>query len=178
MAREIEQALAVDPLGLQTNFAAAWLWLFARDLDRAEEQARRTRELHPEAQQAVFVLAFVELARGRSAEAARLLEPAVGAGGDLMLACLGHMYGRSGQTDRARAVLARFEQPGPPHHAVYAAEVAAGLGDADLAFASLERACAERDGQLFWLPFLPTFDTLRADPRFPLLLARMATPVA
>lgn len=136
---------------------------------------RRTLELHPEAQQAVFVLALADLASGRAVEAVSRLEAAVEAGGELLLSCLGHMYGRSGQAERARAIMARFQEtPGAPHHAIFTAQVAAGLGEFDLAFEALERAWADRDTQLFWLPFVPTFDPLRADQRFGLLLSRMA----
>ncbi len=50
------------------------------------------------------------------------------------------------------------------------------LGDVDSAFEYLERAYAERDGDLTWLQADPAFDSLRSDPRYADLLRRMGLP--
>jgi len=175
MSEDVRQALAVDPLGLHTGFSAAWLWLFARDFDRAAEQAARITELHRDAEYAAFVLSLARFAQGRLAEAIALAEPVARAGGDLFVACLGHLYARAGQPERARAILAELQgRQDHTHGAVVIATVLAGLGENDAAFEALERAYAERDSRLFWLPLVPIYDCLRADPRFPLLMARLA----
>jgi hypothetical protein len=48
----------------------------------------------------------------------------------------------------------------------------AGLGEKDEAFACLERALAEREGEMLFLDVAPAFDDLRADARFDSLLRR------
>jgi hypothetical protein len=52
----------------------------------------------------------------------------------------------------------------------------AALGDHDRAFAWLERALAERDFLLVMARVEPMFDALRNDPRFAVLLQRLAFP--
>ena len=56
------------------------------------------------------------------------------------------------------------------------ASVYAALDDYDRAFAWLERAHAERDFLLVMPRVEPLFDPLRHDPRFAVLLQRMALP--
>lgn len=48
----------------------------------------------------------------------------------------------------------------------------AGLGDADQAFAMLEKAYEERFIALTWIKVEPISDSLRSDPRFADLLRR------
>ncbi len=49
----------------------------------------------------------------------------------------------------------------------------AGLGNMDEAFKWMDRALKERDCYIVLLRALPTFDELRADPRFEDLLGRI-----
>ena len=55
------------------------------------------------------------------------------------------------------------------------AEIHAGLGDKDEAFTWLDRAIKERDCHVVFLRSSPTFDELRADPRFEELLRRIGS---
>jgi hypothetical protein len=50
--------------------------------------------------------------------------------------------------------------------------VHAGLGDADAAFASLDKAFAAHDVHLIYLPVDPKWDPYRDDPRFKALVDR------
>jgi hypothetical protein len=52
----------------------------------------------------------------------------------------------------------------------------AALGKREQAFASLEKAYAAHDLQLQYLGLDPSFDPLRADPRFRNLLLRVGLP--
>jgi hypothetical protein len=52
----------------------------------------------------------------------------------------------------------------------------ANAGDADAAFAALDRAVAQDEPVVLFLPWLPLLDRLRNDPRFAGVLAR-ARPV-
>src|SRR5713226_1984805 len=57
--------------------------------------------------------------------------------------------------------------------AFYIAYVYVGLGDADQAFNWLDKACQEHSGYLVDLKEDPSFDRIRADPRFAKLLQRL-----
>ena len=54
----------------------------------------------------------------------------------------------------------------------------AGLGDLDRAFAYLEQAIEEHNDQVCFMGVDHRFDELRADPRFDVLLARIALRAA
>lgn len=86
----------------------------------------------------------------------------------------GYILGRSGRTADARDVLEALEtasrQRYVPPYAL--ALVHAGLGDADAAFAWLDRAYAVRDVHLMFLTVDAKWNRYRADPRFGGLLAR------
>jgi hypothetical protein len=57
------------------------------------------------------------------------------------------------------------------------ASIYAGLGEKDLAFASLENAYQQRDPRLIiWLNLHPEFDMLRSDPRLRDLVRRIGLP--
>jgi hypothetical protein len=90
------------------------------------------------------------------------------------LGALGYGYGVMGNRAEAMAVLreleekyARRESPG-----LYLAEVYAGLGEKDQAFAWLEKDFQARSSLLTLLNFFP-LDPLRDDPRYADLLRRV-----
>ena len=90
-------------------------------------------------------------------------------------ASLGWAYGMAGRQADARRVLAhlqrdRHDQPLRPF---LLAKVHAGLGERDPAFAWLARAVAEHDPLAIMMKSDATVATLRDDPRFTELLARM-----
>jgi hypothetical protein len=51
-----------------------------------------------------------------------------------------------------------------------------GIGDFDLAFDSLNRACEERTGAMCWLHLEPLYEPIRHDPRFNALARRIGLP--
>jgi hypothetical protein len=92
------------------------------------------------------------------------------------IALLGHTLARAGQRDEATRILAdlRARWESGRGDAFSVATVYAGLGDLDATFAWLDRAFEERSLRL--AIFDPTFDELRADPRFRLLARRLGVP--
>ena len=70
--------------------------------------------------------------------------------------------------------LKREQAPG--HVSIAIAKVHAGLGENDLAFASLEEAIEEGNPSVVLLNHDPTLDALRSAPRFDDLLRRMNFP--
>jgi len=63
-----------------------------------------------------------------------------------------------------------YSHPTLPHHM---ALMYTGLGDKDQAFEWLEKAYEDRIEMLIFLKVDPNWDSLRADPRFSALLAKM-----
>jgi Flp pilus assembly protein TadD len=86
----------------------------------------------------------------------------------------GYILGRSGRTAEARDVLGALQMASrqryvPPYALGL---VQAGLGDADAAFQSLDRAYVVRDVHLMFLTVDVKWNRYRTDPRFGDLLAR------
>jgi hypothetical protein len=90
-------------------------------------------------------------------------------------ALLVHTYGRMGRSQEARALLSTLLREGDA--AAYQIALAyVGLGDADEAFAWLNRSVDTRMGSFNEVHADPIFDPLRTDPRFAALLERMRFP--
>jgi tetratricopeptide (TPR) repeat protein len=107
---EIQYALKLDPTSLFPNHAAAWLYLFAGDVEQAEAQARHTIELFPDALHGYFVLGWAAWLQDRHAEAVAAFERALGLSREAMsLASLGYVYGRLGRTREAERLLRELE---------------------------------------------------------------------
>ncbi len=176
MAR-FAQALELDPLSLiiQTNIGTHNY--FARRLDRAIEQLRKTIELDRN-----FVVAHQWL--GRALELQGLYEEAIShlrtalalsPEDNESAASLAHAYGLAGRHAEAREILAQLENRKetsyvPPY---WIAVVCLGLGLHDETLHHLERAYEDRFDWLTDLGVEPMFDPLRPDPRFQDLLHRI-----
>lgn len=92
-----------------------------------------------------------------------------------LLAELAKCLAAAGQTEEARSVL-REVQKGDwpePEPSYEIAVLYATLGDKDSAFSYLDQAFDRRLTRIIWAKSDPELDVLRADPRFPKLLARL-----
>jgi tetratricopeptide (TPR) repeat protein len=136
--------------------------------------------MNPKAPMAYFWLGRIKTFEGRYDEALaafknigalRTWTPA--------MAAVGFLYGQSGRTKEAQAVLAEFDDLARQgrYASTYAiAVVHAGLGDRDGALAALDAAYRERSHWLLWLKRDPRWDALRADPRFQALVRKVGLP--
>lgn len=93
----------------------------------------------------------------------------------LTLSSVEYVYAKSGEHHKAREILNELEKRSNQEHvpAFTFAQIYAGLGDNEQAFAWLDKAYNE---QSVWLSFLkvdPKFDPLRSDPRFQDVLRRI-----
>ena len=143
----------------------------ARQYDLAIEQHRRTLELNPNHPNVRPLLALVYEQKGMYAEAIAELEKAESffAGSSRVRGSLGRVYGLAGRRAEARKVLQGLirDRAGPNY--VAADDIGAvyvGLGETDLAFEWLRRACEERATALVNLKVEPAFDRFRNDRRF------------
>ncbi len=96
----------------------------------------------------------------------------------LPLTDLGYTYAISGQPAKARQVLDRHKALAAQSYVspFNMATIHAGLGEADEAFAWLEKAYSDRSRSMAWLKVNRDFDDLRSDPRFKSLLSRIGLP--
>ena len=92
-----------------------------------------------------------------------------------MISHLGYVYAKLGHTDKARKTLAELAEmrEGKPAYDYEAAAVHTALGDAQAAFAALNRAIANQPLELIWVKLDYRFDDLRADPEFRTLLRKI-----
>jgi class 3 adenylate cyclase/TolB-like protein/Tfp pilus assembly protein PilF len=174
--REIERAIALDPFNpLQQAFHGAVL-MTARRYDDALAVARNVLRGVPDNVVAHTVLTEALRQLGQHDEELAAWRGFFMAQGDAeMIAALEEGFAKDGYRGAmlAGALLldARSRVANVP--AVFAAEWHARAGNADGALAWLERALEARDQNLPYINTVPTFDSLRRDPRFLGLLRRM-----
>ncbi|UCC74224.1 MAG: tetratricopeptide repeat protein, partial [Gemmatimonadota bacterium] len=178
------RSLELDPLSLMYRATLAEFFYFARQYDRALEEAQEVLDMDPDYQYArdVMMSAYEELGMCEEYLALRR-ERLTGPGAEpeapaqqaaLEQACadagfVGIWRWRlEGRLDSIAA--GEYVRPSA------LARDYARLGRLDEAFEWLERAYEERDGSLAFCRTSPTFDRFRSDPRFQDLLRRMNFP--
>jgi tetratricopeptide (TPR) repeat protein len=85
-------------------------------------------------------------------------------------------YVHTGQSDRARRILADLEELSRQRYVdqAHVAAIYAALGDKDKAFAALDRACADRSARVSTPRFYQWLSPLFNDPRFAALEYKVA----
>jgi TolB-like protein/Tfp pilus assembly protein PilF len=169
---EVRQALALDPLSLRVNSDLGSILYFRRDYDAAIAQFRQTLDLDPAFGNASMQLFKCFLMKGQYEEARRIIDPPEKSPFPQDFALnMGRVQARSGNRREARKLLDQLNGECAVHCAVSPSQVAwlqAELGDTDGAFRSLEKGTGT-----ILLQVDPVFDSLRADPRYRALLAKL-----
>jgi len=171
---QLERATAVDPFSAYVHWIRDGCFLIARDYDRIIEEHRVTSELDPDFFYWDSWLAVAYREKGLYEEALSEYRRAQELVGQLPLHGLAVTYARMGEAEEARRMLQELHELSRETYVApdQFAMVYAALGEKDQAFEWLERACEARSAGLMWLG-LPDYDSLRSDPRFDALLARM-----
>jgi tetratricopeptide (TPR) repeat protein len=178
----MRRALGLDPLSPWQNRNLASALYYARRYDEAVEQFQKAAELNPNFPVVYNWLSWLYAARQMDDEAVswELKNTEVRGGNPVRLAESRESVAKYGPRAYWRKELEDAKKLGPrrtyAHMAYHVAALAARLGEKDYAFQYLQRAFDERS---FWMPFLnvdPLFDSLRADPRFRVLLGRIGFP--
>jgi tetratricopeptide (TPR) repeat protein len=155
-------------------------YYFARRYDLAVAEARRGLELEPGSLLENWSLGEALTMQGKfddgRAAFQACLKPSGGA--PQFVGLLGWAYGRAGRAAEAKKILAGLDDLSRQRYVepIDAAMVEIGLGNAEQAFASLDRAVADRNGWLIYLNADPMFDPIRADPRFAKIVERVGLP--
>jgi serine/threonine-protein kinase len=170
----------LDPLNQEHTSVYGWELYLVRRYDQSVEQQRKAIELEPNYWPGYSWMGRALAQQGRSAEAIAAFQKAVSIENVIAepLMGLGRAYGISGKKDEARKALVELnDRSKHPYVSPYLmADMYAGLGDKDQAFASLEKAYEERSWYLTQIKFDPELDPLRSDPRFADLVKRLGLP--
>jgi DNA-binding winged helix-turn-helix (wHTH) protein/tetratricopeptide (TPR) repeat protein len=177
-----EMALAqdLDPLSPMINADAGRILVYSGRYDEAILQFHKALELAPDfvPAHAGLALAHEKLGRMKRAVSAWNAAARLSRSQSLPVACLGHICASAATPIRARRwvktlldLSARRYVPPCALAAAYAR-----LGEADEAFAWIDRAVAERSNWLVYLKVDPLFESLRHDPRFVKITRRIGLP--
>jgi TolB-like protein len=181
---EAARAADLDPMSASAVSTRALVLYYARDYQAALGAIGHALQLEPGSASAYFLLSRINAARGAMDEAMAANGRALAIAGDnssnswrvhvLRLQAL------SGLVDEARAGLTRLtaEVASRRQRVGFAqlASVHEALGDRVRALDCLERALSEREPDLLWLAVDPRVDSLRSEPRFEQVLARLGIP--
>jgi serine/threonine protein kinase/tetratricopeptide (TPR) repeat protein len=175
--KEIHRALELDPLSIIINTNVAWTYYFARQYDRAIDQFRKTLDMDPNYAVAHMRLGEAYIQKKSYEEALSELQRSVSLSPESMdiLAELGYAYGIAGQRSEAEKVLAKLtEYTKEKYVSSYDfAVVYLGLGQKDQALDLLDKAYEERASYLVFLKVDPRMDSLRSEPKFKALIAKL-----
>jgi len=178
--REIKRALELEPLSIAMNANLAGAYMYARQNDRALEQARKTYDLEPNHITARVWLANVYESLGMYNEAIALSEQSLKnhMSDQYFLLYSGYAYAKTGRRDKAEDAIKKLRdlEKTEPVDSYTFAMLYVGLGDKDKAFVELEKSFNERG---YYVPLLrvdPLMDPLRDDPRFADLIKRVGLP--
>lgn len=175
--REMKEALALDPLSYSINTGIGHVLYLSRQYDKAIDHYRKVVESDPAFVPARLWFGRPFMQKGMFKEAIEQVEQAVKLSKEstVSLATLAQAQASAGNNAEAQKILDRLLDRSKRQYvpSYWIALVQMSLGNQDEALKWLERAYHERSSWLVWANVEPRFDTLRSDPRFTSLLARI-----
>lgn len=168
--RELDQAVALDPLPYVVSNDRASILYCARRYNQSIARARQVLAIDPSFWPAHFDIGNCLLATGHYAEAIaefRLVPDASGP--------MGQALALTGQRAQALEILRSLEaEAGQTGNGrVHSAYIQTALGDHAAALASLEDAYAQHETDVNFIGVDPRLDALRGEPRFRALLKKL-----
>ena len=155
-------------------------FLYARQNDRALQQARKAHDLDPNFRIAYHWLGLAYIANGMYDEAVKLGDEGLQKwpSNPEMLFIVGQAYARSGRPGQAEQHIGKIRDVAKTRYvrSYWLACIYAALGDKEEAFTELERSYEDKDSFLPRANIDPAMDPLRDDPRFQDLMRRMNLP--
>lgn len=174
---QAEAAVADDPLSQAANINLAVVYLYSGQDDRATQQCRKLTQMDPQLFFEHPMMAIVFARRGLTSEALHEMEliPPEKQDHRITLRCWVEVYALAGMRGEAQEALKRlldaYRKSGVP--ASYVAAGYAAMGDKDLALEWLGKALELKDAFASVANAYPAFDSVRADPRFQGLMAKL-----
>jgi serine/threonine-protein kinase len=172
---EIRLAQELDPLSVALRSTEASMYYLARRYGDAVRLLSEAVARTPDDTFAHSYLGLSYLGLGEYEKALAEFEQVNRIQGDTtsVQIFLGRVYAAAGRREEAAGILRQLETTDKYVSPGELATLQASLGEHEKAFASLERAQAERDLQLQFLKVDPGYDSIRDDPRFKSLLAKL-----
>jgi TolB-like protein/Tfp pilus assembly protein PilF len=166
---ELRIAQSIDPVSSIVARDLAVVHFYRRDFETALEQCDHTIELNPHFAPAYWILGVIQEQRREFDESIAAFQRAIQLAprASRMHGALGRTFALSGRRKQAVEVLRTLES-NARHAYVSPMEFAwihVGLGDVDLGFRWLSKACEERSFDLISMKVDPRFDLLRDDRR-------------
>jgi serine/threonine-protein kinase len=150
---------------------------YRRDFETALEQCDQTIELNPHFAPAYWLLGLIQAHRRDFDESLAAVQRAVHLSPQTprMHGALGRTLALSGRRRRALDVLRKLESYASERYVspLEFAWIQFALGEVDLGFQWLAKACDDRSFDLISLKVDPRFDTLRDDDRFAPILKQL-----
>jgi len=149
-----KQSLALDPLSPLINMNAGWTYFTGGLMDEALEQVGKMIEIEPGFYGAYWLHGAIHLAGGNYQRAVDELRTAVSFGGhEIVLGDLGSAYALAGRRAEAESVLNQLLETRQHEYvsAICIARVYCRLGEAARTIEWLEKAFAERNGEMLFL---------------------------
>jgi TolB-like protein/DNA-binding winged helix-turn-helix (wHTH) protein/Flp pilus assembly protein TadD len=175
---QMNRARDLDPLSTSMNFSLGWRLYMARQYDQAINQLRNTLEMDPNFALSRMVLGQAYEQKGLYQQAIVEFQKAATISHDSppMLGSLGHVLGVAGNKTEAEKILAQMVGLSKKQYVspFYISIVYAGLHENEKAMDWLEKAYEDRSNAIIFLKVDPDFDDLRSNPRFQVLLNRLA----
>ncbi len=175
---QMNRARDLDPLSISMNFSLGWRLYMARQYDQAMNQLRNTLEMDPNFALPRMVLGQAYEQKGLYQQAIVELQRAASISHDSppMLGSLGHALGVAGNKTEADKILDQLLGQSKKQYVspFYISIVYAGLHENEKAMDWLEKAYEDRSNAIIFLKVDPDFDGLRSNPRFQILLRRLA----
>ena len=173
-----KRAREVDPLSRSVT-TPSWELMLTHQYDQAVEFVKKSVEANKSNPHMHTFLGYTLISVGRHPESVAPFLEAIRLGDDSpdTQGALAQAYAKSGEPEKARAILRRLETGKEYVSPVGLALIYAALGEREQAFALFERAYSRRDRQLVWLSLEDRYNPdLRSDPRFRDLLRRIGLP--
>jgi eukaryotic-like serine/threonine-protein kinase len=179
--QENRKAVALEPFTpiLQVNLGLSLM--FANHLAESEQQFRKTLDMDPNYPIAHYGYAHVLIVQKRFAEAVTEMEKTSQSmpESSYYRGYLGYAYAKAGKTAEARKILGELIEEAKTRYVSWLgiANIYAGLGEKDHAFAALELAYQQGDTRMAAIRARADVDSFWAtDPRFADLLKKIGLP--
>jgi len=174
---EMTFAQSLDPISSIIARDVAMIHYYRRDFETALEQCDHTIELNPHFAPAYWLLGLIQAHRREFEESLAALQLAVRLSPQTprMQGALGWAFALSGRRKAALEVLRKLESYASERYVspLEFAWIQFALGDVDLGFRWLAKACEDRSFDLIPLKVDPRYDSLRNDKRFEPILKQL-----
>jgi len=167
--QEIKLAQGLEPFSVIFHAMEGWILNYNRQYDQAIEKLKRVIDMDPELRQAKGYLGTSYLRKGMHEEALALFQEQNSRYG------IARTYAKMGKLPEARVILESIIEESKETYIlpVTIADIYFAIGDTDQGFKWLGRGYEEHDPRLSHLKIMPSFDSVRSDPRFTALLKKV-----